>query len=502
VSSQIRVGIFTLLALAGAVAVYYLLEHSKHAGYDIGVHFQNTAGLQSGSAVQLAGVDVGVVSDVQLLPDQTAVVICNINDANDIYRQSQFVITTTLTGQSSVQIFPPKDLRDATKLPREIEPEKDMPEGTLPPSLADLATEGESRLHSLDATIGKINSELPKITQTFYDVANHTDRLVLHADDTLVRLSGELETTVADLNHVIVTSGSSLQRVTASTDLLIIHNHQRIDTLLENLAATSGSARTAMENIASVTSDPSLKKNLLATAASIAQAADQIRAIATDVHGITGDPSVQSNLKGAVGNLSAAIARANDLLGNLANTSDGGGQGPGPQPQSSSAPGTVPSPTPSDGNSSVTAARSASYRRVRKSLALVQTTIRETWSNRGGGPASDVNLTILPSLGTHVTIGANDLGYNTTYNALIESSRSQMFDLSGGILYSTLGLKAVIDPRGVFALDARLYDAKHPKFDIYGNLRLSDRLRLFYGERNALFNSSQRTPSFGLELKN
>ncbi len=501
-SSQVRVGIFTLLALAGAVAVYYLLEHSKHAGYDIGVHFQNTAGLQAGSAVQLAGVDVGVVSDVRLLPDQTAVVICNINDANDIFRQSKFVITTTLTGQSSVQIYPPKDLAGATKLPREIEAEADMPEGTLPPSLADLATEGESRLHSLDATIGKINTELPKITQTFYDVANHTDRLVLHADDTLVRLSGQLEITVAELNHVIVTSGTSLQELTASTNSMINHNHQRIDTLLENLAATSGSARTAMENIASVTSDPSLKKNLLATAASIAQAADQIKAITTDVHSITGDPSVQTNLKGAVGNLSAAIARANELLGNFANDSDGGGQSRGPEPGSSSAPGTAPAPAPTDGASTTTAARSASYRKVRHSLALIQTTIRETWKDTGGGPASDVNLTLLPSLGTHVTLGANDLGYNTTYNALIDTSRSRAFTLSGGILYSTLGVKAVIDPQGFFALDARLYDAKHPKFDLYGNLRLSDRLRLFYGERNALFNSSQRTPSFGLELKN
>jgi phospholipid/cholesterol/gamma-HCH transport system substrate-binding protein len=497
VSSQVRVGIFTLLALAGAVAVYYLLEHSKHAGYDIGVHFKNTAGLQTGSAVQLAGVDVGVVSDVRLLPDQTAAVICNINDANDIYRQSQFVITTTLTGQSSVQIFPPKNLSTATILPREIQAEADMPEGTLPPSLADLATEGESRLHSLDATIGKINTELPKITQTFYDVANHTDRLVLHADDTLVRLSGQLETTVAELNHVIQTSGTSLQELTASTNSMNSHNHQRIDTLMENLVATSGSARTSMENIASVTSDPSLKKNLLATAASIAQAADQIKAIASDVHSITGDPSVQSNLKGAVGNLSAAIARANDLLGNIAN-SESGGQERGPQPQSSTAPG----PAPTDGTSTMSAARSSSYRKVRRSLALVQTTIRETWRNTGGGPSSDLNLTILPGLGTHVTLGANDLGYNTTYNALIETSRSRAFDLSGGILYSTLGLKAVIDPRGVFALDARLYDAKHPKFDIYGDLRLSDRLRLFYGERNALFNSAQRTPSFGLELKN
>jgi hypothetical protein len=90
-----------------------------------------------------------------------------------------------------------------------------------------------------------------------------------------------------------------------------------------------------MESIASITSDPTLKKNLLSTANSIAGAADQIKAIATDVHSITGDPDVQSNLKGAVGNLSAAIDRANILLGNFANDSGNGVQDRRGQPPSS-----------------------------------------------------------------------------------------------------------------------------------------------------------------------
>ena len=498
-SSYVRVGIFTILALAGAVAVYYLLEHSKHAGYDIGVHFQNTAGLQTGSAVQLAGVDVGVVSDVRLLPDQTAVVICNINNANDIYRESKFVITTTLTGQSSVQIYPPKDLSTATKLPHSIEAEAEMPEGTLPPSLADLASEGQSRLHSLDATIAKVNHELPKITETFYQVASHTDRLILHADDTLVRLSGQLESTVADLNAVIVTSGGNLRELTSNTNGMLAENRKHIDLMLDNLSATSGSVRDAMQNIASITDDPSLKKNLLATAASIAQAADQIKAIATDVHGITGDPAVQSNLKGAIGSLSSAIAKANVLMGNFSDDSANGTER-GPQSLSSPEPG--PGPTGSTGANSSVAAQSSAYHRARHAIALMQTSIRETWGTAGGGPASDVNLTLLPSLHTHATIGANDLGYNTTYNLLVDTNRYRGLTLSGGILYSTLGVKAVVNPNGPFGLDARLYDAKHPKFDIYGNLRLSERLQLFYGERNALFNSAQRMPSFGLELKN
>ena len=499
-SSQVRVGIFTILALAGVVAVYWTLENYKHTGYEIGVHFKNTAGLQEGSAVQLAGVDVGVVSAIRLLPDQTAAVICNIHEGNTIFRQSTFVITTTLTGQSSVQIYPPKDLASATALPQEVQEEALMPEGTLPPTLADLATEGEARIKALDITLATVNRELPRITGAFYSVATHTDQLVRHTDETLRLMSGELEATVTDLNRVIVTSGANLQQLSASTNAIVNHNHARIDVMLANLTATSTSVRQSMESIASITADPSLKKSLIDTAANVAAATEQLKAIATDVHGLTGDPQVQQNLRGAVNNLSSAIAKANQLLSAFAGGSDEAPVERGsPVP---TVPGASPAPVVPGASSAPVAGQSSAYHRARSSLTLLQTSIRETWGNTGGGPSSDVTITLLPRRGTHATFGANDLGYHTTYNLLVDSARWPGLTLSGGVLYSTLGLKAVVDPNGLFGLDARLYDPKHPKFDVYGNLRLNDRLRFFYGERNALFNSGSRTPSFGFELKN
>jgi ABC-type transporter Mla subunit MlaD len=498
VSNQVKVGLFTLFALAGIVAVYYMLSNFQHTGYQMAVHFQNTNGLQIGSAVQLAGVDVGAVTDIQLLPDQTAAVICNINEKNTIYRESAFVITTTLTGQSSVQIFPPKNLADATPLPHRILPEEQMPNGTLPPSLADLASAGQARLKELDVTLAVVNRELPHIVGEFNLLALHSDALVVHTDETLQQLAGELNATIGQVDRVVAVGGQNLIGVTQDVHGLVSSNRTELNEMIRNLAATSASAQQSMKALAEITSDPSLKQSLLSTAANVADATAQLKAIAGDIHSITGDPNVQSNLRGAVGNLATAIARADDLLSNFS-SAQGGTQGsPG---QTLPAPSGSPAPYGSPGPNGSPAPPQFVRRRGGGGFVLATAQVRETWSNAGGGPASDVAITLLPRLPMHATIGADDLGYSTKYDFLIDSARSSGLTLSGGILYSTLGVKAVVDPNGLLAVDARVYDPKHPKFDLYGQLRLSQRLQLFYGERNIFFGNGTRTPSFGFQVK-
>ena len=81
-TTQMRVGIFTLLALAGVFAAYYFITNFalRHTGFQLGVHFHDVGGLQEGSTVLLSGVQVGQVTSVQLLPDQTVDVIAGLLD--------------------------------------------------------------------------------------------------------------------------------------------------------------------------------------------------------------------------------------------------------------------------------------------------------------------------------------------------------------------------------------------------------------------------------------
>ncbi len=519
---------FTVFAI---FVVWYVLSNyalRRHA-YVIGVHFRNVAGLQVGSSVQLSGVDIGIVQDIKLLPDQSVDVVATINGNHTVYRESAFTVTTTLTGQSTLAITPPRNIATATPLPHEVLPEDQQPVGTLPPSITDLATEGQKRLQELDKTLVVVNQELPMIARRFNGVVTHTDDLVLHADASLALVQGQLSATVGQVNGllastqgVLTESGRNVNQLTGSMRGLVVNNQERISRLIENLASTADSLNKTMASVSSLAGDPTVRTNLVQTTTNIKDSSEKLKEIANDIHSLTGDPQVQSQLRGAVQDLSSVIAKADDLLGTFSGAqAHGPTQGVTPKPQRPGSPGSAsPAPEGSAGPEPQQPGQPSSGptgspkpdRRLNSALqslfghgagrgsALAQAQLRETWNTRGGGgPASDLNLVILPRLGTHVSVGANDLGYKTTYNALLETTASPRLQYGVGILYSNVGAKTFYKFNGPLALDARLYDPKHPTLDLYGDYRLTQRLELFYGERS-LIGPPTKMPAFGFQL--
>ena len=71
---------------------------------------------------------------------------------------------------------------------------------------------------------------------------------------------------------------------------------------------------------------------------------------------------------------------------------------------------------------------------------------------------------------------------------------------SYGVLYSNLGARAVWSGLGPLGVDARLYNSNWPRLDLYGDLRLTQRLMFFYGEKSLLGPASTRQPQFGIQL--
>jgi len=489
-----RAGVFAMLALAAIIAVYLVLSHfvMRHNSYTIAVHFRNVAGLQEGSNVQLAGVTVGTVNELRLLPDQTVTAVCSIEPKTKIFRQSQFLVTSTLTGAATLSVTPPRDLSTATLIASGVPPEGQQPWGGVPPSFNDLIAEIQPRIKELDRTLAVVDQQLPKLATRFNVLAGHTDELVADSDATLRNLSSQLSITLASLNSVVGSSSRNIDQLTGTMNATLAENRGKIDRLTSNLADAAANLNQTMGTLASVAKDPQFKGNLLQTTANLKDASEKVKKIAGDIESITGDPQVQSNLKGAVYDLSSAIAKANDMLGGF---SDATAHGP--------APAATAAPNPSG-----SAPRPRAGLRVFSTAPLLQTQIRETWSSNGlrAGPQSDINFVLLPGGRTHVTVGANDLGYNTSYNLTLDRRLSPKLQVSGGILYSNLGVRALLRPIAPLGIDARLYDARHPKFDLYGDVKLFKRLQLFYGQRN-IFNAPNRfgpttsSPAFGFEAQ-
>lgn len=496
-STQARVGVFTLLTVIGVFAAYYFITNFAlhHAGYQIGIRFHDVGGLQEGSTVLISGVQVGEVTTVTLLPDQTVEVVCTIDPGTPVYRDSVFVVAVTITGSTTLTIEPPVHRTLAMVLPQQPLPVDQQPWGTLPPTLTDLLSAGQEQLKNFSKTMAVVNRELPRLAEKFNTVAGHTDALITHADSELSGLTGEMQTTVAELDGVIDVNGRNLSELTGNLNMLVVHNHQRLDALIGDLAKTADNLNKTMAGIASIAQDPVLHDSLVGTARNVQDATAKLKAIATDLENVTGDPKTQAELKQTIANLQGASAKANALLGTFSTAEGNEGEVPGPSPGASG----VPVPPAPAGSGAPRAPRRPSSGIFSQPFVAAQ--VRETWTDRGGGPASDLNLVLLPGASTHLTVGANDLGYSTTYNFLVDKNSTNV-QLGAGVLYSKLGVAALFRPfGGPVGVDARLYDPKHPTFDLYGDLRLSQRLELFYGQRNLWNNGSAGVPAFGIQVR-
>ncbi|HEV2037222.1 MAG TPA: hypothetical protein VGQ96_01345, partial [Candidatus Eremiobacteraceae bacterium] len=126
--------------------------------------------------------------------------------------------------------------------------------------------------------------------------------------------------------------------------------------------------------------------------------------------------------------------------------------------------------------------------------------MRLYWNNKPAGALSDLNVVLLPRFPTHLTLGVNSLGFNPTYNVLVNMRSSPNLQYSFGVLNSNLGVRTRLTGLGPFGLDARLYNTRQPQLDLYGDLRLAMRLRLFYGEKALMGPAANRTPQFGLQF--
>jgi len=507
VSTAFKVGVFVIFGVIAVFVVWAVLGNfSLHRNsYQTAIHFKNVVGLQPGSSVQIAGVDIGAVDDVKLNPDQTATVVCSIDGDKTLYRGSVFTVAPTLTGaQSTLTIIPPPDLATAIPLPRRVLPEGQQPEGLTPPTIADLMSEGQKRLLELDKTLALVNKELPGIIQNFNGVAQHTNALIVHADQNFNQLGQQLNSTmgsvsgiVAQLNGLLAVNGRNVTVISTSMRQLIATGGPKVEELIANLTTTADNMNKTMLSLQSITADPALKANLIEATANLKDSSEQLKGIATDIRSLTADPKVQSELRGTVHNLDQAIAKANVILGTFGTTQGASGQ-PVPASQTSPAPGvtpqgpqTQPAPLP----------RSAGPGRSRGGFPeLASGEVRFNWGRQPSGPSSDINVILLPQFPTHVTFGANDLGYKTTYNFLVNMRTTPNLESSFGVLYSNLGLRERWHAAGPFGVDLRLYDPKQPRLDLYGDLRLAQRLHFFYGEKSLFGPASTRTPLFGLEF--
>lgn len=491
-SKQAQVGAFAIVALGLLLAVFYVLSNfaMRQGGYQLGVHFQSAAGLQSGATVLFSGVEVGTVDRVQLLPDDTIDVILTIKGHVGIPRDSRFLIQAALTGSPSLLIIPPRGMPQPypTLAPGIATPISAQPQGSNVATISDLMQQGRDEIRRFDAMLDELQQREPRLLDTLQSALTNASEMS------------------RALNADLGAAGANVAQLAQTLNSTMTLDAPQVDRMLVQLSESSIELNHSMAAVERLATDPQLRANLLATTANIAQTTRTLALLTSDLRTMTSSPQTQAQVRDTIANLDATMQRANSLLGRLGGRSHVYGVDAGATPlpvisapPSGSSPGPLARPQRlAMGGTLAALARELVELQVRiGELDRQQVCCPSPLLSADRGPQTDVNAILLPHGSTSVMFGANDIGHTTTWNLAALHSVTPNLRLGGGILYSRLGVLGEFGANDT-GVEARLYDPRRPTLDLYGEVHLTPWAQLFFGERAV--NQPERRTEYGVQF--
>ncbi len=513
---QAQVGAFTLVALLFLFGVFYVITDfgTRSTGYQMGVHFRSAAGVTRGSLVYFSGVEIGSVDDIKLLDDNTVDVILSISHDVDIPQASRFLIQAPLTGSPNVLIVPPVGLRPPfATLERSVLPVALQPQGTNSATVADLLDAGQGEVKKFDQLMSELQARTPKLLSSLQSTIDSANELAVSTKSSMQVLSQRLLALSASLETGLSAASDNVAQLTQTLNGAATTDSTKVAALLDQLNATSISLNKSMASLEGMATDPQLKANVMATTQNIATTTANLAALTKDLHNVTGDPKTQAQLRDTVANLDATMQRANSLLGELGGQSSVPGVDPNATPYPPTVPGASPYPVTPSGAAPAPAPTSAAHAKITNELSTLSHSLIALQLRLSGlsvqqnpglnpvmtksqGPLGDINAIILPHASTSLMVGANSIGNNTTWNAVLLKGNSSNFTFGGGVLYSQIGVLGRANLMKGFGLETRVYDLTYPMIDLYGNIHVLKNGELFFGQRDMTHASRRNTAGF------
>jgi phospholipid/cholesterol/gamma-HCH transport system substrate-binding protein len=244
-----KVGLFVLISLVLLAAL--LIEFSKgatffHSTYIIYLKATNVGGLKPKAAVQMSGVQVGTVSDIQLAPDGKSVSISlQLFKQHKVYKDARFIIDQAgFLGDQFVAIQPTKNAAGVFQ-------DQDTAEAESPFNLQEFTRSATGFIQRIDETVQKLDEALANVTKLALNPEALTNLALAISN---LRGFSERALVLADnLNGVLTSNTPALSQ---SVSNLVAFSHQLNDFgdgLNGVLATNRQSVQVAVSNIESST---------------------------------------------------------------------------------------------------------------------------------------------------------------------------------------------------------------------------------------------------------
>lgn len=288
-STEAKVGAVTLIAfilLAGMVLMIGGLNYGQQ-GYPVTITFSQVAGLKPGNVVRYAGVDVGKVDALSILPDGVAVRTMITSGAKIPHGAKYSIGSDGLLGEKFIEITPP-----ATHV-RDLAPNETV-RGDDPAGLDQMVATADKVLKKADILIQSINEVLgdEKVKSALRESALNISRMTANLD----------------------VLSASLARIATSGEQDMLLTIENLKGMAVNLNKTSSRID---KLVADVDNDGRTAKELKETLTNVKNASARVEKIAASLEGIATDPETSRSIRETLKNAREASEKASNMLAKI-----------------------------------------------------------------------------------------------------------------------------------------------------------------------------------------
>jgi len=319
-TNEVKVGIFVVCVIAAFFALVYEigdLNLTKKDTYSITMVFTTVEGLKPGSQLELAGVQVGSVRDIDLNRDYTAVVTADIfEDVRIPIDSTASIATKGILGDKIIVVKPGMSKNT-------LQPEGNLARTSIPPSLDSLLEQlGQiagnlSELSaSLNATLGD-QETVGSILANFQRLSEDSAALVAENREDITALVSNMRDVSASLvviSRNFTSTSDDLRDITGTvrsgegTIGKLVYDDRVYDSLQESLESLQKLTSSIQEEstISLLLSDPTLYYNLVAISDNVKVVTDNLAAGRGSLGKLMNDDELYTNLNEAARNVNQA----------------------------------------------------------------------------------------------------------------------------------------------------------------------------------------------------
>lgn len=269
-TTEAKVGLFTMLALALALVIVVQLGHisfGEAPRYKITASFKYVDGLKPGALVRYAGVDIGNVRTVTTDGSGANVVLEIKNDIKVPKKSTVTISSDGLMGEKFVNIYSDGTGGD------DYLAAGDTVQGTEERNITSLMASVSDTLDKVDKMVTSVNTVIgnPQVQDSLIESAVNLKNITGNIDQAtavIARMAGNNEGNVNEIVHNMVLLTASMQRTSSSVETMVNELNgdgqvtDNVRTAASNLASTSTEIENMAANLEPVIADPQTAEDL------------------------------------------------------------------------------------------------------------------------------------------------------------------------------------------------------------------------------------------------